>query len=117
MVDISELLPPLFFVYYNIHIYFTEYIIAYDRKRGGTIVIDKRPGGRTVTSLIISQADITDSGNYTCDPASNYSKWVIVHVTTGKNNPEIIETVFACIKEMILYFDMKIGLQFCVFRK
>ena len=59
-------------------------------------MIDKRPGGRTVTSLIISQADITDSGNYTCDPASNYSKWVIVHVTTGKNNPEIIEIVFAC---------------------
>ena len=58
-------------------------IIAYDRRRGGTIVIDKRPGGRTVTSLIISQADVTDSGNYTCDPASNYSKWVIVHVTTG----------------------------------
>ena len=80
-------------------------------------MIDKRPGGRTVTSLIISQADITDSGNYTCDPASNYSKWVIVHVTTGKNNPEIIETVFACIKGIILYFDMKIGLQFCVFRK
>ena len=47
-------------------------------------MIDKRPGGRTVTSLIISQADITDSGNYTCDPASNYSKWVIVHVTTGE---------------------------------
>ena len=46
-------------------------------------MIDKRPGGRTVTSLIISQADVTDSGNYTCDPASNYSKWVIVHVTTG----------------------------------
>ena len=58
-------------------------IIAYDRRRGGTIVIDKRPGGRTVTSLIISQADVIDSGNYTCDPASNYSKWVIVHVTTG----------------------------------
>ena len=58
-------------------------IIAYDRRRGGTIVIDKRPGGRTVTSLIISQADVRDSGNYTCDPASNYSKWVIVHVTTG----------------------------------
>ena len=61
-------------------------------------MIDKRPGGRTVTSLIISQADVTDSGNYTCDPASNYSKWVIVHVTTGlylvgyiyKNTPFII---------------------------
>ena len=59
-------------------------------------MIDKRPGGRTVTSLIISQADITDSGNYTCDPASNYSKWVIVHVTTGKTIPKIIRIVSTC---------------------
>ena len=59
-------------------------------------MIDKRPGGRTVTSLIISQADITDSGNYTCDPASNYSKWVIVHVTTGKAIPKIIRIVSTC---------------------
>ena len=71
-------------------------------------MIDKRPGGRTVTSLIISQADITDSGNYTCDPASNYSKWVIVHVTTGKTNSEIIEIISACcLKRIILYFDEK----------
>ena len=55
-------------------------IIAYDRNRGGTIVIDKRPGGMTVTSLIISHASPGDSGSYTCDPASAYAKSIQVHV-------------------------------------
>ena len=59
-------------------------IIAYDRRRGGTIVIDKRPT-ETVTSLIISQADESDSGRYTCDPASSYPQSIQVHVTKGKN--------------------------------
>lgn len=69
------------------HIYwnYNGKIIAYDRRRGGTIVIDKRPGGQTVTSLIISQADPNDSGTYTCDPASAYSKNILVHVTTGSD--------------------------------
>ena len=58
-------------------------IIAYDRRRGGTIVIDKRET-ETVTSLIISQADESDSGRYTCDPASSYPQSIIVHVTKGK---------------------------------
>ena len=58
-------------------------IIAYDRRRGGTIVIDKRPR-ETVTSLIISQADESDSGRYTCDPASSYPQSIQVHVTKGK---------------------------------
>ena len=57
-------------------------IIAYDRRRGGTIVIDKRPS-ETVTSLIISQADESDSGRYTCDPASSYPQSIQVHVTKG----------------------------------
>ena len=57
-------------------------IIAYDRRRGGTIVIDKRET-ETVTSLIISQADQTDSGRYTCDPASSYPQSIMVHVTKG----------------------------------
>merc|ERR1712228_143096 len=58
-------------------------IIAYDRRRGGTIVIDKREL-ETVTSLLISQADQSDSGKYTCDPASSYPQSIIVHVTKGK---------------------------------
>ena len=56
--------------------------MSYDRRRGGTIVIDKRDGV-TVTSLIISQAETLDSGTYTCNPSSLNAKKVVVHVTTG----------------------------------
>jgi hypothetical protein len=45
-------------------------------------VIDKREL-ETVTSLLISQADESDSGRYTCDPASAYSQSIVVHVTQG----------------------------------
>ena len=56
---------------------------------GTAIIVDRN--NKTLNNLKLekfdnflkSQADVTDSGNYTCDPASNYSKWVIVHVTTG----------------------------------
>ena len=64
-------------------------IIAYDRRRGGTIVIDKRET-ETVTSLLISQADETDSGRYTCDPASSYPQSIVVHVTKGKQQTTIL---------------------------
>lgn len=68
------------------HIYwnYNGKIIAYDRRRGGTIVIDKREH-ETVTSLLISQADESDSGKYTCDPASSYSQSIVVHVTKGSD--------------------------------
>ena len=66
---------------YDLFAFFFQ-IIAYDRRRGGTIVIDKRET-ETVTSLIISQADQTDSGRYTCDPASSYPQSIMVHVTKG----------------------------------
>jgi hypothetical protein len=57
--------------------------MSYDRRRGGTIVIDKRDGV-TTTSLIISQAETIDSGTYTCNPSSQNAKKVVVHVTTGQ---------------------------------
>jgi len=71
------------------HIYwnYNGKIIAYDRNRGGTIVIDKRPGGMTVTSLIISHASPGDSGSYTCDPASAYAKSIQVHVGSDAGLP------------------------------
>ncbi len=59
-------------------------IITHNRHRGGTIVIDKRSSDVIVTSLIISQAEASDSGTYTCDPASSYSQAVVVHVTKGE---------------------------------
>ena len=37
-----------------------------------------------MTSLLISQADQSDSGEYTCDPASFYPQSIIVHVTKGE---------------------------------
>ena len=39
-----------------------------------------------MTSLLISQADESDSGRYTCDPTSSYPQSILVHVTKGKHH-------------------------------
>lgn len=68
------------------HIYwnYNGQIITHNRHRGGTIVIDKRDQ-EILTSLIISHAGPSDSGKYTCDPASSYAQSVTVHVTKGSD--------------------------------
>jgi len=68
--------------YFEKKVIFSQ-IIAYDRRRGGTIVIDRRDG-QIITSLLISHAETSDSGTYTCNPSSAYARKVNVHVTTGK---------------------------------
>lgn len=58
-------------------------IITHDRKRVGTILINRRRHD-ILTSLIISRAEPDDSGQYACDPASPYAQSVRVHVTRGQ---------------------------------
>ena len=73
-------------------------------------MIDKK---RTeiVTSLIISQADLNDSGSYTCDPASSYAQAVIVHVTKG------IKTLIKCVAKIINNYTGKPDVAVCFKQK
>lgn len=63
------------FVFWN----YNGKIITYDRERGGTVVISDR-GEQTTSSLIITHATATDSGQYQCDPSASYAQHVNVHV-------------------------------------
>ena len=54
-------------------------VITYDRERGGTVVISER-SEQTTSSLIITHATATDTGQYECDSSASYSKHVNVHV-------------------------------------
>ena len=63
------------FVFWN----YNGKIITYDRERGGTVVISDR-GEQTTSSLIITHATATDSGQYQCDPSASYPQHVNVHV-------------------------------------
>ena len=63
------------FVFWN----YNGKIITYDRERGGTVVISDR-GEQTTSSLIITHATATDSGQYQCDPSASFAQHVNVHV-------------------------------------
>lgn len=71
---------------------------------GATVVIEKRQN-EIVTSLIISDAHVDDSGDYTCDPTSSFAKSVSVHVNLG----EFVVVLFHFFSRDIRALELQIG--------
>lgn len=58
-------------------------MISYDSVRGGVSVITEK-GDTTTSYLLIQNADLADSGKYSCSPSNADVAFVRVHVLNGK---------------------------------
>ena len=58
-------------------------VISYDSQRGGVSVITEK-GDITTSYLLIQNADLADSGRYSCSPSNADVASVRVHVLNGK---------------------------------
>lgn len=65
----------------NFH--FNSQVINYDSSRGGVSVITEK-SDVTISFLLIQNADLADSGKYSCAPSNADVASVRVHVLNGK---------------------------------
>eukprot|EP00095_Tigriopus_kingsejongensis_P005088 maker-scaffold159_size295958-snap-gene-1.33 protein:Tk05088 transcript:maker-scaffold159_size295958-snap-gene-1.33-mRNA-1 annotation:"hypothetical protein KGM_18218" len=66
--------PPQYVFWYH-----NERMINYDSERG--ISVTTTPGRKTHSQLFIQRADVSDSGNYTCEPSSSIPASIQVFVS------------------------------------
>ncbi|XP_059098398.1 zwei Ig domain protein zig-8-like isoform X2 [Tigriopus californicus] len=72
--------PPQYVFWYH-----NERMINYDSERG--ISVTTTPGRKTHSQLFIQKADISDSGNYTCEPSSSIPASIQVFVSGSEVKP------------------------------
>ncbi|XP_017956270.2 junctional adhesion molecule A [Drosophila navojoa] len=77
--------PPAYIFWYH-----HEEVINYDSSRGGVSVITEK-GDVTTSFLLIQNADLADSGKYSCSPSNADVASVRVHVLNGEH-PEAMQT-------------------------
>ncbi|KAL1449182.1 hypothetical protein WDU94_000401 [Cyamophila willieti] len=70
--------PPAYIFWYH-----HDEVISYDSSRGGVSVITEK-GDVTTSYLLIQQAELKDSGKYSCSPSNADVASVYVHVLNGK---------------------------------
>lgn len=77
--------PPAYIFWYH-----HDDVISYDSNRGGVSVITEK-GDITTSFLLIQNADISDSGKYSCSPSNADVASVRVHVLNGEG-PAAMQT-------------------------
>ncbi|XP_060537035.1 papilin-like isoform X1 [Cylas formicarius] len=77
--------PPAYIFWYH-----HDEVISYDSSRGGVSVITEK-GDVTTSFLLIQDADISDSGKYSCSPSNADVASVRVHVLNGER-PAAMQT-------------------------
>ncbi|CAG9809685.1 unnamed protein product [Chironomus riparius] len=84
--------PPAYIFWYHL-----DEVISYDSMRGGVSVITEK-GDITISYLLIQNADLADSGRYSCSPSNADVASVRVHVLnvraliSGGEHPEAMQT-------------------------
>ncbi|XP_059614630.1 zwei Ig domain protein zig-8-like isoform X2 [Phlebotomus argentipes] len=109
--------PPAYIFWYH-----QDEVISYDSTRGGVSVITEK-GEVTTSYLLLQDAELTDSGKYSCSPSNADVASVRVHVLNGER-PEAMQTGSAglssscvCISILIIisniynYLRVWLGLQ------
>lgn len=59
--------------------------VDFDSPRGGISLETEKTESGTTSRLLLTRAQLRDSGNYTCIPAGAISASVQVHVLNGKS--------------------------------
>lgn len=77
--------PPAYIFWYH-----HDEVISYDSSRGGVSVITEK-GEVTTSYLLIQQAELKDSGKYSCSPSNADVASVFVHVLNGER-PAAMQT-------------------------
>uniref|UniRef100_A0A8D8UXJ4 Down syndrome cell adhesion molecule homolog n=1 Tax=Cacopsylla melanoneura TaxID=428564 RepID=A0A8D8UXJ4_9HEMI len=77
--------PPAYIFWYH-----HDEVISYDSSRGGVSVITEK-GDVTTSYLLIQQAELKDSGKYSCSPSNADVASVYVHVLNGER-PAAMQT-------------------------
>lgn len=62
---------------------FLDQVISYDSSRGGISVVTER-GDVTTSRLLVQNADLPDSGKYSCEPSNAEVASIRVHVLNGE---------------------------------
>ncbi|XP_012347055.1 uncharacterized protein LOC100867495 isoform X2 [Apis florea] len=60
-------------------------VVDFDSPRGGVSLETEKTESGTTSRLLVTQARLTDSGNYTCIPSNANPASVVVHVLNGKS--------------------------------
>jgi len=81
-IEQSPEAPPYIFWYHN------DRMINYDTERGGvTVSIEKLP--QVKSELSVTNANIADSGNYTCEAANTEPASITVYITAAKKSAAV----------------------------
>uniref|UniRef100_A0A336MSA3 CSON006302 protein n=1 Tax=Culicoides sonorensis TaxID=179676 RepID=A0A336MSA3_CULSO len=79
----------------NIHassiVYHGQQVVDFDSVRGGISLETEKTDGGTTSRLLLTRAQLRDSGNYTCVPTGAVSASVQVHVLNGEH-PAAMQT-------------------------
>ncbi|KAK1122286.1 hypothetical protein K0M31_009509 [Melipona bicolor] len=60
-------------------------VLDFNSPRGGVSLETEKTESSTTSRLLVTQARLTDSGNYTCIPSNANPASVMVHVLNGKS--------------------------------
>lgn len=85
------------------------------RGDGHRVFINNHLGTRSVSQLLIKNAQPSDSGIYTCSPAHSREHFVSVHVVTGERTNDFFNIHFyfqlvVTITNIIKYIDINNGI-------
>lgn len=64
--------------------YHGKQIVDFSSDRGGISLESEKTETGTTSRLMLTRAQLRDSGNYTCSPTGAYGASVQVHVLDGK---------------------------------
>lgn len=89
-------------------------VISYDSTRGGVSVITEK-GEVTTSFLLIQNADLADSGKYSCSPSNADVASVRVHVLVGKYLATRFEFVcFFFYLATAVWQSIKLHVSYCI---
>ncbi|XP_046749882.1 zwei Ig domain protein zig-8-like [Diprion similis] len=65
--------------------YHAGVVIDFDGPRGGVSLVTEKSEAGTTSKLLVTKAELSDSGNYSCVPKNAASASVVVHVLNGEH--------------------------------